>query len=415
MDNLLTGSLLDWLGGHQQWLGLAILLIALLESLAVAGLVVPGVVLLLAVTAMAGGGGMSLSAALAWAFTGAVIGDMLSFALGRFFHEDIRRIGLFQRHPQWIGRAETFFRRYGLLSIFLGRFVGPIRPVIPMVAGMLNMPVLRFVAINLLSALAWAPVYVTPGFIAGRAIKWPVPEFFWQQALTLIGVLAGLILLVVLILKTQARWSNLIAGLLCLLALVALVAGGGHLDVLEHSLALWLLQPQDDPGMTVLAAMAPLVGWLYPLALIGSITVILTATRAWQSLTLVALGVLICAGLALVTGQSYQALALALSILLIALTALLKNRPHAFWTRAAFMSGVAPAVILLAAVSLVSLQSSMVSLVQAGLLAAVGLLLALWIVERAGPIADPVRPASYLLLWIPLISAIGVLSGLHYL
>lgn len=414
MDNLLTGSLLDWLGDHQQWLGLAILLIALLESLAVAGLFMPGVVLLLAVTAMAGGGGMSLSAALAWAFTGAVIGDMLSFALGRFFHQDIRRIGLFQRHPQWIGRAENFFRRYGLLSIFIGRFVGPIRPIIPMVAGMLDMPVLRFVGINLLSALAWAPVYVTPGFVAGRAVTWPVPAFFWHQTLTLIALIAGLVLLVVLILKTQARWSNLAAGLFCLLALGALSVGRVHLEVVEQSIALWLIQPHGNASIKALTAMAPLVGWVYPLALIGSIATILAASRAWQSLALIVLGMLICTALAFITGESYQASALALSMLMIAITALLKNRPHAFWTRAAFMSGVVPAVMLLGAVSLLSLQTSLVSLVNAGLLAAVGLLLALWIVERAGPIADPGRPASYLLLWIPLISAIGVLSGLHY-
>ena len=414
MDNLLAGSMLDWLGGHQQWLGLAILLIAMLESLALAGLVVPGVVLLLAVTAMAGGGGMSFAAALAWAFSGAVIGDMLSFALGRFFHQDIRRIGLFQRHPQWIGRAETFFRRYGLLSIFIGRFVGPIRPIIPMVAGMLDMPVLRFVGINLLSALAWAPVYVAPGFIAGRAVKWPVPAFFWHQALTLIALLAGLILLVVLILKTQARWSNLIAGLLCLLALGALSIGRVHLDIVEQSVTLWLMQPHDNPSITALGAMAPLAGWVYPLALIGPIATMLAVTRAWQPLALTILGVCLCIALAFITGESYQTSALAMSMLLIALTALLKNRPHAFWTRAAFMSGVAPAVMLLGAVSLVTLQTSLVSLVNAGLLAAVGLLFALWIVERAGPITTPARPASYLLLWIPLISAIGVLSGLHY-
>lgn len=414
MDNLLTGNLLEWLGGHQRWLGLAILLIALLESLAIAGLIVPGVVLLLAVTAMAGGGGMSLGAALAWAFTGAVIGDMLSFALGRVFHQDIRRIGLFRRHPQWITRTEAFFERYGLLSIFLGRFVGPIRPIIPMVAGMLDMPTLRFVAINLLSALAWAPVYVTPGFIAGRAVKWPVPEFFWQQALTLLGMLAGLLLVVVLILKAQARWSNLIAGLLCLIAFAALSLAGERLDILEQTFAVWLAQPQAGRTMQVLEALAPLAGWLYPLALLGITTATLAATRAWQALALIVLGVLICGLLAFVASTPVQASALALSVLLIAMTALLKNRPHAFWTRAVFMSSVAPAGILLGAISLVSSHASIVSLTSASLLAAVGLLLALWIVERAGPIATPPRPASYLLVWIPLLSAIGVVSGLHY-
>ncbi|WP_373185094.1 DedA family protein [Halopseudomonas sp.] len=415
MDNLLTGDLLSWLGDHQQWLGLAIFLIALLESLAIAGLVIPGVVLLLAVTAMAGGGGMSFGAALVWAFTGAVIGDMLSFALGRFFHQDIRRLGLFRRNPQWIARAEVFFQRYGLFGIFIGRFVGPIRPIIPMVAGMLDMPTLRFVAINLLSALAWAPVYVTPGFVAGRAIKWPVPEFFWEQALTLLGLLAGLLLAVVLILRAQQRWSNLVAGLLCLLALAAVALTGDRLEILQQSFALWLALPSAGWGMQALDAMAPLASPALPVVLLALLTLSLLVSRSWQALALCAMATAACGLLALAVDASLPSSVLAFSLVLVALTALLTNRPHAFWTRAAFMSGVAPAGVLLGAISLVSLHGTLLSLINASLLAATGLLLALWILERGGPVLRPSPPASYLLLWLPLISAIGVLSGLHYL
>lgn len=412
MDNLLTGSLLAWLGDHRQWLGLAIFLIALLESLAIAGLVIPGVVLLLAVTAMAGGGGMSFAAALTWAFCGAVLGDLLSFALGRTLHQDIRRIGLFRRHPQWIARGEAFFQRYGLLGIFIGRFVGPIRPIIPMVAGMLDMPTLRFVAINLLSALAWAPVYVTPGFVAGRAIKWPVPEYFWQQALTLLGLLAGLLLAVVLILRAQKRWSNLIAGLLCLCGLAAVTLAAGRLTILEQGISLWLAQTDPHP---LFAALAPLASDLYPLVLFCLLLITLAASRGWLAMILTLLATGLATLTALLMSTTTHAAVLAVSLLLIAITALLKNRPHAFWTRAAFMSGVAPAGILLGTVYLISLGASVLALIKAFLLAATALLLALWLIERAQPILDPPAPASRLLLWLPLMAAVGLISGLHYL
>lgn len=414
MDNLLTGTLLEWLGDHRQWVGLAIFLIALLESLAIAGLIIPGVVLLVAVTAMAGGGGMSFVAALAWAFCGAVLGDMLSFALGRFFHQDIRRIGLFRRHPQWISRAETFFQRYGLFSIFIGRFVGPIRPIIPMIAGMLDMPTLRFVAINLVSALAWAPVYVTPGFVAGRAIQWPVPAFFWQQTLTLLGLLAGLLLAVTLVLRAQHRWSNLLAALLCLVALAATTLAGARLDMLQQSVSLWLSEPPDGSIVRALEAMAPLAGPLFSLALLGLLVAVLAASKAWQALVLVGMATGICGLLALLIGASPQTSALAFSLLCIALIALLKNRPHPFWTRAAFMAGVAPAGLLLGAISLISLHTPPFSLAAAFLLAASGLLVALWGLERGGPVTNPSRPANQLLLWLPPLSAV-VVSGLHYL
>lgn len=412
MDNLLTGNLIEWLGDHRQWLGLAIFLIALLESLAVAGLVIPGVFLLLAVTAMAGGGGMSFVAALTWAFCGAVLGDMLSFALGRFFHQDIRRLGLFRRHPQWIARGEIFFRRYGLFGIFIGRFVGPIRPIIPMIAGMLDMPTVRFVAINLLSALAWAPVYVTPGFLAGRAVKWPVPEFFWQHALTLLGLLAGLLLAVVLILRAQQRWSNVVAGLLCLAALTTMTLNGERLAILDQSKAAWL--SMTDVNAWLLETMAALASPIYPAVLFCLLAVSLAASRSWRALAFTFLASLTCGLLVISIGASRQATALAASLLLIAIAALLKNRPHAFWTRAAFMSGVAPPAILLGAISLTTMHISLMGLVNAFLLAAASLLLSLWAIERAGPVECPASPAKDLLLWLPLASAAGVLSGLHY-
>src|SRR5690606_3528011 len=240
MESLLSGELIAWLGSHTRWLGLAIFLIAMVESLAVAGLVVPGVVLLFAATALAGGGDLSLFGALAWAFSGAVCGDLLSFALGRWFHQDIRRLRLFARHPQWIDRGESFFRRYGTYSIVLGRFIGPIRPIIPMVAGMFDMPAWRFLAVNVLSAVAWAPIYVLPGYIAGNAARWPVPESFWSEALLLGAGLGGFAFALLLLLRAQRRWSSLAAGGLCIGMLIGLTLATPWFSVVYPTLDNWL-------------------------------------------------------------------------------------------------------------------------------------------------------------------------------
>ena len=53
-----------------------------------------------------------------------------------------------------------------------GRFIGPIRPLMPLVAGAMNMPAGLFVPVNLASALLWAPVYILPGYMAGRALDY---------------------------------------------------------------------------------------------------------------------------------------------------------------------------------------------------------------------------------------------------
>lgn len=153
-----------------------IALVAMLESLAFIGLLLPGVALLFALTVMAGSAELSLWLCLLAAFAGAVCGDGISFLLGRYLAAPIRRLGWLQRHGEWLQRGEVFFRRWGGLSVVTGRFVGPIRPVIPFVAGSCGMSWLSFSCFNLLSALGWAPLYLLPGYLTGRGLTSAAPH-----------------------------------------------------------------------------------------------------------------------------------------------------------------------------------------------------------------------------------------------
>ncbi|GGO86584.1 phosphoesterase [Marinobacterium nitratireducens] len=143
--------------------------LALCESLAFVGVLVPGVALLFAVALAAGEQGQPLLPILIAAFAGAVVGDGLSFLLGRHAEDWLQRHWPLNAHPGWHRRGAAFFQRYGLLSIVLGRFIGPVRPVVPFIAGTFDMPAMRFFTVNILSALAWAPAYIVPGFLVGRS------------------------------------------------------------------------------------------------------------------------------------------------------------------------------------------------------------------------------------------------------
>lgn len=164
-------SLAQWLAEHQNWILIAIAGMAFLESLAVVGIIVPGVALLFAAGTAAGSSGISVAWVLAAAFAGAVVGDGLSFLLGYHYHNWIRRVPPFKSHPEWISKAENFFRQYGLMGIVIARFVGPIRPFMPMVAGFMQMKPLSFFSINILSAIAWAPFYLMPGYLVGASLE----------------------------------------------------------------------------------------------------------------------------------------------------------------------------------------------------------------------------------------------------
>ena len=60
-----------------------------------------------------------------------------------------------------------------MFTILVGRFVGPTRPLIPLAAGMLELPVRKFLPPNLIGCVLWPPLYLLPGILAGVAIDVP--------------------------------------------------------------------------------------------------------------------------------------------------------------------------------------------------------------------------------------------------
>jgi membrane protein DedA with SNARE-associated domain len=128
----------------------AVFIISLSESLALVGLLVPGTVIMFGIGAIVATGSLSLFPVLLMAMIGAVAGDGISYWLGHHFKEKLVTIWPFSRYPGMLRKGESFFLRHGGKSVLFGRFVGPVRPVIPVVAGMLGMPPVRFSVVNTL-------------------------------------------------------------------------------------------------------------------------------------------------------------------------------------------------------------------------------------------------------------------------
>lgn len=146
----------------------AVFALALVESLLIVGLLVPGVGLLLTLTVLAAEAQVPLLWWLLGGSLGAFAGDAISFEIGRYQQEAIQRWSFFQRHPHWLQQGQDFFRRFGGWSIALGRFVGPLRPFVPAVAGGCGMQRGVFYWVNSLSAPLWAIVYLLPMYWLGQ-------------------------------------------------------------------------------------------------------------------------------------------------------------------------------------------------------------------------------------------------------
>lgn len=271
-----------WLTLNPQWLAVAVFIVACVECLAIAGLIVPGTVLLFAIAALAGSGALSLGETLLLGFLGGVVGDVASYFLGRHFHQNIRRLPGLRHHPEWMSGAETYFHKYGIASLLVGRFIGPLRPMLPMVAGMCDMPFPRFAAVSLLAGAGWSVAYLLPGWATGAAFRLPLPEGFWPQA----GIVAAcLAVLIGVSLNSSLRghrratlWIGCIGGTL----LLALFIGYPYLNDFDQGL-MALVQEHRGPAIDRAMVMVTQLGEFKKMFVASTVlTGLLVVARQWR-------------------------------------------------------------------------------------------------------------------------------------
>ncbi|QXH57200.1 bifunctional DedA family/phosphatase PAP2 family protein [Pseudomonas maumuensis] len=275
-------SLTTWLGANPQWLGLAIFVVACVECLAIAGIVVPGTVLLFAVAVLAGSGTFSLGETLLLGFLGGMLGDAISYAIGKYFHQNIRRLPLLRSHPEWIGSAEAYFQRYGIASLLVGRFIGPLRPMLPMVAGMFDMPLPRFIAVSLVAGAGWSVAYLLPGWATGAAMRLPLPEGFWLDAGIVMGTLAVLIgLSLSTSIRDQRHGTRLIAALSGL-AVAALFIGWRYLSEFDQGVMTLVQEHRSQAIDGAVVVITRLGDFRTQFFLGGLLTGLLLLARQWR-------------------------------------------------------------------------------------------------------------------------------------
>ena len=103
---------------------------------------------------------------------GAALGDWLSYWIGTRFKRSITSKWPFSRYPNLLARGEGFIKGWGVLAIFIGRFSGPLRASVPIVAGVLAMPRRWFQLANFTSAFVWAAVLLKLGDVGAAISTW---------------------------------------------------------------------------------------------------------------------------------------------------------------------------------------------------------------------------------------------------
>lgn len=160
----LWDSALVFIGEHTQFTALLVFVLGFCESIALVSLFVPSTVLFLGIGAVHSAAGGEFWPVWLAGSAGAAIGDCVSFAFGRYFREDVGKVWPISNYPDLIPRGQTLFERWGILSIVGGKFIGGLRPFVPVVAGMLSMPVGLFLLGSGVSSLIWAGFFLAPGY-----------------------------------------------------------------------------------------------------------------------------------------------------------------------------------------------------------------------------------------------------------
>lgn len=222
---------LDWLYMHPRFAGIATFLVTFTESLAIIGLFIPGTVIMVAIGSLIGAGYIPLVGTILWAVLGAIVGDALSFWFGHHFHVRVRTMWPLRSYPVLLQKGISFFKKHGGKSIFISRFAGPVRPVVPLVAGMMSMSPGRFLLADIPSAFIWAPVFLLPGILLGAASQ-TLPKELATQVI--------LFVVVVLLVLWSVSW-------------------------LLKKISIWLVKISDQAVTALWRSMQNNVRWLYKL------------------------------------------------------------------------------------------------------------------------------------------------------
>lgn len=143
-----------------------VFLAAFLESLAIVGTFIPGAIIVIIFGFLSAEGYFDIGDLIWFVALGAILGDVISYYLGTkgkmFFRDENKLLRL-----SHLETGEEFFRKHGNKSIFLGRFIGPLRAMVPFVAGLSRMDIKVFLFWNITSGILWAIIHVLIGYFFG--------------------------------------------------------------------------------------------------------------------------------------------------------------------------------------------------------------------------------------------------------
>ncbi|WP_028030160.1 DedA family protein [Gemmobacter nectariphilus] len=171
MDTLVDAAI-AFVSANRDWAGVIAFFFALAETIAVFSIIIPSTAILIGVGAVVATGALDFTPIWIGGALGSIAGSLFSYWLGWRYGPSMMRIWPLGKHPELAMQGTQAFARWGLTTILIGHFVGPLRAVVFLMAGVSHMNFPRFLAVNVVGATAWAWAIPKSGEIGGNVLLW---------------------------------------------------------------------------------------------------------------------------------------------------------------------------------------------------------------------------------------------------
>ena len=163
-------AIAGWIAGlGAVWVYTPLFLIVFVETGLVFFPFLPGDSLLFAAGVFsADGGGLHLGATLLVFYAAAILGNTSNYWIARFFGKRIIDSGKVKAlTPERMAKLDSFFEKYGGLTIVITRFMPFFRTFAPFIAGTGHMNFAKFTLFNAIGGISWVSLFVLVGYFFG--------------------------------------------------------------------------------------------------------------------------------------------------------------------------------------------------------------------------------------------------------
>ena len=163
--NFDTDTIIAFIKANGEYAPLVVFLMALGETIVVVSMFIPSTFLLFAIGGLMAASGVPLMPSLIAGGLGASLGFSVMFLVSATMQERLLAAWPFRNYPEMMQKTRDFAKKWGVMAVFIGHFMGPLRVLIPIVAGITHMRPAAFMAANIIGAFGWICVFFAPGYL----------------------------------------------------------------------------------------------------------------------------------------------------------------------------------------------------------------------------------------------------------